>query len=131
MGVRKPGKQEQPQNSVAKDGHQNGDQTHELKPVPRGHFLTASAHGLFGQEIQSTAIAVHSRSPVGRGFELTRCQFMAGAPLKTTGPTASFGAVVFSCTKAHSKQCAANMSKDLEADSRSEERRVGKECRDR
>jgi hypothetical protein len=42
---------------------------------------------------------------------------MAGAPLKTTGPTASFGAVVFSCTKAHSKQCAANMSKDLEADS--------------
>src|SRR5690348_12279154 len=99
MGVREPGKQEQPQNSVAKDGHQNGDQTHELKPVPRGHFLAASAHGLFGQEIQSTAIAVHSRSPVGRGFELTRRQFMPGAPRKTTGPRASFGAVVLCCTK--------------------------------
>jgi hypothetical protein len=106
VSVCEPGQQKQSKDRIAENSHQDGDQTHELKPVPRGHFLAASAHGLFGQEIQSTAIAVHSRSPVGRGFELTRCQFMFGAPLKTTGPRASFGAVVLSCTKADSKLCA-------------------------
>jgi hypothetical protein len=99
MRVSQPWQQKQPKNRIAENSHQNGDQTHELKPVPRGHFLAASAHGLFGQEIQSTAIAVHSRSPVGRGFELSRCQFMVSEPVKTTGPRASFGAVVLSCTK--------------------------------
>src|SRR6266852_1086005 len=60
---RQPGQQEQPQNGVAKHGHKNRDQTQELEPVPRGHSFTTSTHGLFGQEVQSTAVAIHGCSP--------------------------------------------------------------------
>ena len=87
MSLRKTGEQEQSQHGVAKHGHQNGDQAHQLKPVSRGHFLAASAHRLFRQEIQSTAIAIHRRSPVGRKFELTRqCMATGLAKLLAPGP---------------------------------------------
>src|SRR5579864_2216013 len=107
MGLSKSRQQKQTQNRVAEDGHQDSDQTHELKPVPRGHFLAASAHGLFGQEIQSTAIAIQSRSPVGRGFELTRCQCIGAWREKTTGPMSSFSVGVLYCTKVSRESCIA------------------------
>src|SRR5260370_6117302 len=36
-----------------------------MVPVPRRHSPAASAHGLFGQEVQSTAVAIHGCSPKG------------------------------------------------------------------
>src|SRR6266550_6647793 len=63
---RQPRQQEQAQNRVAQHGHKNGHQTHELEPVPRRHSFASSAHGLFGQEVQSTAVAIHGCSPTVR-----------------------------------------------------------------
>src|SRR5260370_18282581 len=63
---RQPRQQEQAQNRVAKHGDKNRHQTHELEPVPRRHSFASSAHGLFGQEVQSTAVAIHGCSPTVR-----------------------------------------------------------------
>ena len=59
MRFREAREQKQSQNGVAENGHQHGDQTHELKPIARGHSFATSTHGLFGQEVQSTAVAIH------------------------------------------------------------------------
>src|SRR5258708_6542286 len=60
-----PRQQKQAQDRVAKHGHKNRHQTHELEPVTRRHSPAASAHGLFGQEVQSTAVAIHGCSLKG------------------------------------------------------------------
>src|SRR5207245_10834716 len=99
MRQREARQKEKSQNSVAEYGHQHGDHTHELKPVARGHSFTTSTHGLFGQEIQSTAVAIHGNSPVRMGFKLRSLPAYCFWAAKTTGQRASFGSGLFSCTK--------------------------------
>src|SRR5437899_11928128 len=98
-GHRKARQQKQAKNAIAQHGHKNCDQTHELEPVPRGHSFTTSTHGLFGQEVQSTAVAIHGYSPQEEIQPRNPRQVTAFAVPKTTGPRVSFGLSQFTCTK--------------------------------